>query len=72
VTFLFTGIDEASRPWDEVANDMAAALRVYAAIVRGTIEHHGGYVFGIGGDAFSAAFASAADAMTAAIEAQDD
>jgi predicted ATPase/DNA-binding CsgD family transcriptional regulator len=71
VTFLFTGIDEASRPWDEVANDMAAALRVYAAIVRGTIEHHGGYVFGIGGDAFSAAFASAADAMTAAIEAQE-
>ncbi len=39
--------------------------------MRGTIERHGGYVFGIGGDGFSAAFASAADAATAAIEAQE-
>ncbi len=71
MTFLFTGIDEATRPWGEVPNDMAAALRIHDAIVRGTIERHGGYVFGIGGDGFSAAFSSAADAATAAIEAQE-
>src|SRR5450432_3567362 len=71
VTFLFTGIDEATRPWGDVPNDTAAALRIHDAIVRGTIERHGGYVFGIGGDGFSAAFSSAADAATAAIEAQE-
>ena len=47
---------------------MADALRVHDAIVRGTIERHGGYVFGIGGDGFCAAFSTAADAAAAAIE----
>jgi len=71
VTFLFTGIDETTRPWGEVPNDLAVELRIHDAIVRGTLERHGGYVFGIGGDGFSAAFSSAADAATAAIEAQE-
>src|SRR5439155_25197333 len=71
VTFLFTGIDEATRPWGDVPIDKAAALRVHDNIVRGTIERHGGYVFGIGDDGFSAAFSSAADAATAAIDAQE-
>jgi predicted ATPase/DNA-binding CsgD family transcriptional regulator len=71
VTFLFAGIDEATRPWAEVANDTATALRIHDTIVRGTIERHGGYVFGIGGEGFSAAFSSASDAATAAIEAQE-
>ena len=71
VTFLFTGIDDSTRPSGEVPTNMAAALRIHDAIVRGTIERHGGYVFGIGGDGFSAAFSSAADAATAAIEAQE-
>ena len=49
---------------------MADALRVHDAIVRGAIERHGGYVFGIGGDGFCAAFSTAADAAAAAIESQ--
>ena len=50
---------------------MADALRVHDAIVRGTIERHGGYVFGIGGDGFCAAFSTADDAAAAAIESQE-
>jgi predicted ATPase/class 3 adenylate cyclase/DNA-binding CsgD family transcriptional regulator len=71
VTFLFTGIDDATRPWGEGASDAAAALRVHDGIVRSTIERHGGYVFGISDDGFSAAFSSAADAAAAAIETQE-
>ncbi|HZP27372.1 MAG TPA: adenylate/guanylate cyclase domain-containing protein, partial [Acidimicrobiia bacterium] len=71
VTFLFTGIDNASRPWNEDPSGVADGLRVHDAIVRGTIERHGGYVFAIGGDGFSAAFSGAVDAATAAIECQE-
>jgi predicted ATPase/DNA-binding CsgD family transcriptional regulator len=71
VTFLYTGIDGATRPWGDDAADAAAALRIHDAIVRNTIEQHGGYVFGIGDDGFSAAFSSAADAAEAAIDVQE-
>ena len=50
---------------------MADALRVHDAIVRGTIERHGGYVFGVGGDGFCAAFSTVDDAAAAAIESQE-
>ena len=71
VTFLFTDIEDSTRLWDEAPTDMAEALRVHDAIVRGTIERHGGYVFGTGGDGFCAAFSTAADAAAAAIESQE-
>jgi predicted ATPase len=71
VTFLFTGIDDSTHPSEEPSRDTTAALRSHDAIVRGTIERHGGYVFGIAGDSFSAAFSSAADAAMAAIESQE-
>ena len=71
VTFLFTDIEDSTRLWEEAPTDMADALRVHDAIVRGTIERHGGYVFGIGGDGFCAAFSTAADAAAAAIESQE-
>ncbi|HEY5173639.1 MAG TPA: adenylate/guanylate cyclase domain-containing protein, partial [Acidimicrobiia bacterium] len=71
VTFLFTDIEDSTRLWEEVPTDMADALRVHDAIVRGTIERHGGYVFGTGGDGFCAAFSTAADAAAAAIESQE-
>ena len=50
---------------------MADAQRAHDAILRGTIERHGGYVFGAGGDGFRAAFSTAGDAAAAAIEAQE-
>ena len=71
MTFLFTDIEDSTRLWEEAPTDMADALRVHDAIVRGTIERHGGYVFGTGGDGFCAAFSTAADAAAAAIESQE-
>src|SRR5439155_22585181 len=71
VTFLFTDVEDSTRLWEEAPTDMADGLRIHDAIVRGTIERHGGYVFGIGDDGFSAAFSSAADAVAAAIESQE-
>ena len=71
MTFLFTDIEESTRLWEEAPTDMAEALRVHDAIVRDTIERHGGYVFGTGGDGFFAAFSTAADAAAAAIESQE-
>jgi predicted ATPase/class 3 adenylate cyclase/DNA-binding CsgD family transcriptional regulator len=70
VTFLFTDIEDSTRWWDEAPTDMAGALQVHDDIVRGAIESHGGYVFGTGGDGFSAAFSTAADAATAAVVSQ--
>src|SRR5438445_9983451 len=71
VTFMFTEIEDSTRLWEEAPTDMADALRVHDAIVRDTIERHGGYVFGTGGDGFCAAFSSAADAAAAAIQSQE-
>ncbi len=71
VTFLFTDIEDSTRLWEEAPADMADGLHVHDAIVRGTIERHGGYVFGTGGDGFGAAFSTAADAAAAAIESQE-
>ena len=71
VTFLFTDVEDSTRLWEEAPTDMADGLRVHDAIVRGTIERHDGYVFGIGGDGFCAAFSTAADAAAAAIESQE-
>jgi predicted ATPase/class 3 adenylate cyclase/DNA-binding CsgD family transcriptional regulator len=71
VTFLFTDIEDSTRLWKEVPTDMADGLRAHDTIVRGTIERHGGYVFGTGGDGFCAAFSTAGDAAAAAIESQE-
>ena len=70
VTFLFTDIEDSTRRWDEDPGDMADALRVHDAIVRGAIDRNDGYVFGTGGDGFCAAFWTAADAVGAALESQ--
>ena len=71
VTFLFTDVEDSTRLWEEAPIDMADGLRVHDAIVRGTIECHDGYVFGIGGNGFCAAFSTAADAVATAIESQE-
>jgi predicted ATPase/class 3 adenylate cyclase/Tfp pilus assembly protein PilF len=70
VTFLFTDIEGSTRLWQEQARQMKAALARHDEILRSTIEDHGGYVFTTAGDAFSAAFQSADDAIRAAIAAQ--
>ena len=70
VTFLFTGIQDFLRRWDEAPAEMAAAQRVHDRIVREAIEGHGGHVFGTDGDGFRAAFATALSAAEAAVDAQ--
>src|SRR5579871_5027116 len=70
VTFLFSDIDDATRLWEADPAGMSDAVRAHDAIVRAAIERHGGHVFATGGDGVSAAFSSAVDGVTAAIEAQ--
>ena len=71
VTFLFTDIEDSTPLWEEAPTEMAEGLRVHDAIVRATIERHGGYVFGTSGHGFGAAFSTAADAAAAAIDSQE-
>jgi class 3 adenylate cyclase len=70
VTFLFTSIQDSLRRWDEAPAEMAGGQRVHDAIVQEAIEGHGGHVFATDGDGYCAAFATAASAAEAAVEAQ--
>ena len=70
VTFLFTDLANSRRRWEEAPTDMAEALPLHDSIVRGTIERHGGYVFGTAGDGMRAVFSTPVEAAAAAIESQ--
>ncbi len=70
VTFLFTDIEGSTKLWQAFPNAMPAALARHHALLNQAITAHHGYVFQVVGDAFHAAFASALDGITAAIEAQ--
>ena len=70
MTFLFTSIQDALRRWDEAPAEMAAEQRVHDAIMHDAIEGHDGHVFASDADGFGAAFATAASAAEAAVEAQ--
>jgi TolB-like protein/class 3 adenylate cyclase/tetratricopeptide (TPR) repeat protein len=70
VTLLFTDIEGSTRLWETHAAAMRAALARHDALLRHCIEDHDGHVFKTGGDAFCAAFHTASDALTAALDAQ--
>ena len=70
VTFLFTDIEGSTRLWESQQAAMQAALPRHDALVRQCVAGHDGHVFKTGGDAFCAAFHTAADAVAAALEAQ--
>jgi len=70
VTFLFTDVEGSTSAWEAHPEAMALAIARHDAIVRGTIERSGGYVFSTAGDGFAAAFARPADAISAALEMQ--
>jgi predicted ATPase/class 3 adenylate cyclase len=70
VTFLFTDIEGSTRLWDEHPDAMRAALVRHDALLRRAIQDHGGDVVKTTGDGFHAAFATAHDAVDAAIAAQ--
>jgi predicted ATPase/class 3 adenylate cyclase len=70
VTFLFTDIEGSTQLWEQHPEAMQAALARHDAILRQAIEAHGGHVFKTVGDAFCAAFSSAPNAVSSALDAQ--
>jgi predicted ATPase/class 3 adenylate cyclase len=70
VTFLFTDIEGSTRLWEKQHAAMQIALARHDAILRNAIEANNGYLFKTTGDGAHAAFAVAADAMTACLAAQ--
>jgi predicted ATPase/class 3 adenylate cyclase len=70
VTFLFTDIAGSTRLWEQHKEAMSIALARHDALLRQAIEARGGMVFKTVGDAVCAAFALAADALVAAVDAQ--
>jgi predicted ATPase/class 3 adenylate cyclase len=70
VTFLFTDIEGSTKLWGKYPDAMRHALDRHDAIMRQSIEAHGGYIFKTVGDGFCAAFDIATDAIAAALSAQ--
>ena len=70
VTFLFTDIEGSTRLWEAQPETMRAALARHDALLRRCIETNQGHVFKTLGDAFCAVFATATDAVAAALAAQ--
>lgn len=70
VTFLFTDLEGSTQLWEHHPEAMRAALARHDDLVSGAVEGRGGYVVKSTGDGFLAAFASAPDAVGAAIDAQ--
>ncbi|MGB7817577.1 MAG: adenylate/guanylate cyclase domain-containing protein, partial [Ornithinibacter sp.] len=70
VTYLFTDIEGSTALWDAEAVAMSEAQARHDEILRQAFEGCGGYVFSISGDGYGAAFASAGDALDAALTIQ--
>ncbi len=70
LTFLFTDIEGSTGLWEEKPDAMQTALARHDTLLQEAIESHDGYVFKTMGDAICAAFATAPDAVMAAVGAQ--
>jgi predicted ATPase/class 3 adenylate cyclase/Tfp pilus assembly protein PilF len=70
VTFLFTDIEGSTRLWEEHPGAMRLALARHDDLLRMAIEKNNGVVFKKMGDAFCAVFATASDAINAALASQ--
>jgi predicted ATPase/class 3 adenylate cyclase len=70
VTFLFSDIEGSTARWERDREAMEPALARHDALMRAALEARGAYVFKTVGDAFCAAFATARDAISAALGAQ--
>jgi predicted ATPase/class 3 adenylate cyclase len=69
-TFLFTDIAGSTRLWEEQAAAMGVALAQHDALLRSSIEDHGGLVIKSTGDGMMAVFKDPLAAVEAAIDAQ--
>jgi predicted ATPase/class 3 adenylate cyclase len=70
VTFLFTDIEGSTALWERDRSAMAAAVARHAALLRQAIESHHGVLYKVIGDAVQAAFPTAPDAVSAALDGQ--
>jgi TolB-like protein/class 3 adenylate cyclase/Tfp pilus assembly protein PilF len=70
VTFLFTDIEGSTQLWERHPAWMRAAFARQETILRAAIAAHAGFPYKMVGDAFQVAFATAAQALAAALEAQ--
>ncbi len=70
VTLLFTDLEGSTQLWEEHPRAMGEAVARHDEVVRIAIESHGGHVVKLTGDGGLGVFASAHDAITAAIASQ--
>src|SRR6266540_4111302 len=70
VTFLFTDLEGSTRLWEEHPESMKGALARHDALLRESVQEHGGHVVKSTGDGMHAAFETAHDALAAASGAQ--
>ncbi|HEX4532094.1 MAG TPA: adenylate/guanylate cyclase domain-containing protein [Acidimicrobiia bacterium] len=70
VTFLFTDVEGSTRLWEQHPETMRSALARHDEIIGRAIASHGGCVVKTTGDGFHAVFATAIDAIDAALAAQ--
>src|SRR6266545_2996313 len=70
LTFLFTDIEGSTKLWEQHPKAMPAALQRHALLLRQAITFQRGVVFKTVGDGVCAAFASALDALAAALAVQ--
>jgi YVTN family beta-propeller protein len=70
VTFLFTDIEGSTRLVKQLRDRYGEVLHEHQRLLRAAFEAHGGYEVDTQGDSFFVAFASARDALLAAVEGQ--
>jgi predicted ATPase/class 3 adenylate cyclase len=70
VTFLFTDIEGSTTLWEQQPARMESALALHDALLKEAIGAHGGLIVKTTGDGVHAVFASARDAIGAALAAQ--
>jgi predicted ATPase/class 3 adenylate cyclase/DNA-binding winged helix-turn-helix (wHTH) protein len=70
VSFLFTDVEDSTRLWDESPDVMSHAMPRHDELLRDAVESHDGFIVKNAGDGFHAVFATAHDAVTAAVAAQ--
>jgi YVTN family beta-propeller protein len=70
VTFLFSDIEGSTRLVKQLRERYSEVLHEHQRLLRGAFESHRGYEVDTQGDSFFVAFASARDALLAAVEGQ--
>ena len=70
VSFLFTEVEGSTRLWDESPDVMTHAMPRHDELLRDAVKSQGGFIVKNAGDGFHAVFATAHDAVTAAVAAQ--